>query len=150
MTRLLDMKPPRIAMGLLLLTGVLWHLSPQNTVFYFPYKLIGTVCAASGFVIMMWGWALFKKARTGVCQKECTSTLVRTGAYRYTRNPMYLGMLLMLAGAAFFMGTIPSLLAPVAFFIIMDKVFIPFEEGKLLNSFVSEYSDYMEKTRRWI
>ena len=63
---------------------------------------------------------------------------------------MYLGMLLMLAGAAFFMGTIPSIFAPVAFFLIMDKFFIPYEEEKLHKGFCAEYSDYMETTRRWI
>ncbi len=67
-----------------------------------------------------------------------------------SRNPMYLGMLMMLIGSSFLVGTIPSLFAPVAFFLIIDKVFIPYEEEKLVETFGAEYSYYAQKVRRWI
>ena len=63
---------------------------------------------------------------------------------------MYLGMLLMLLGAAFFMGTISAMLAPAVFFLIIDKVFIPYEEEDLLSSFGDEYNEYIARTRRWL
>jgi len=56
----------------------------------------------------------------------------------------------MLAGASFLMGTIPSMLAPIAFFLIIDKVFIPYEEDKLLNQFGEGYAEYVGSVRRWI
>ncbi len=125
MSRILNMKPPRIAMGLLAITAGLWRLSPQGTLLHIHYRLIATVCVILGAVLNIWAWAAFKKAGTGTCATSEASSLVRTGIFDVTRNPMYLGMLLMLAGAAFFMGTIPSMFAPVAFFLVIDKIFIP-------------------------
>jgi protein-S-isoprenylcysteine O-methyltransferase Ste14 len=52
--------------------------------------------------------------------------------------------------AAFLMGAIQAFFAPAAFFIIMDKVFIPYEEEKLLQGFGNHYDDYMKRTRRWL
>jgi protein-S-isoprenylcysteine O-methyltransferase Ste14 len=59
-------------------------------------------------------------------------------------------MLIMLTGASFLMGTIPSMFAPIGFFIIIDRVFIPYEEKKLLSAFGDVYSKYQMVTRRWI
>jgi protein-S-isoprenylcysteine O-methyltransferase Ste14 len=63
---------------------------------------------------------------------------------------MYLGMLFILAGASLLMGTIPSMLAPIGFFITIDRVFIPYEEEKLLSAFGDVYSNYQRVTRRWL
>jgi protein-S-isoprenylcysteine O-methyltransferase Ste14 len=59
-------------------------------------------------------------------------------------------MLFMLTGASFLMGTIPSMLAPIGFFIIIERVFIPYEEEKLLSVFGDVYSKYQMVTRRWL
>ena len=99
---------------------------------------------------MMWAWLQFRTSKTAVFPTAETSLIIVNGAYRICRNPMYLGMLLMLTGIALFMGTIEALFAPAAFFIIMDKAFIPFEEKKLLNGFGNRYADYMKKTRPWM
>ncbi len=56
----------------------------------------------------------------------------------------------MLTGIAFFMGAVQSFFAPAAFVIIMDKVFIPYEEEKLLQGFENHYVEYMKRTRRWL
>ena len=103
-----------------------------------------------GFIIMMWGWLLFRKVKTAICPTIRASALVTAGIFKISRNPMYLGMLMMLMGSSFLMGTIPSLFAPIAFFLIIDKVFIPYEEEKLVETFGAVYSDYAQKTRRWI
>ncbi len=150
METILKMKPPRIALLLLLVTMVLWHLSPHDTVLHIPYIFLGSICISTGFTTMMWGWLLFKKARTAICPTETSSMLVTGGAFKISRNPMYMGMLMMLAGAAFLMGSIPSMLAPVVFFLIMDKVFIPYEEEKLHKTFGTQYSEYIREVRRWI
>lgn len=150
MPKLLEMRPPRIAIGLLLITVGIWHLSPPNTVLYVPFKMIGWISGVSGFAIMMWAWTQFKKAKTAICPTAESSHLIRNGIYKLTRNPMYLGMLLMLAGASFLMGTLPSTFASIIFFLIMDKVFIPFEEKNLIAGFGTNYLSYMEMTRRWI
>ena len=63
---------------------------------------------------------------------------------------MYLGILTILLGASFLMGTIQSMLTPAAFFLIIDKVFIPYEEDKLTTQFGEGYTEYVESVRRWI
>jgi protein-S-isoprenylcysteine O-methyltransferase Ste14 len=115
-----------------------------------PYKLSGIISIVFGFTVMTWAWLQFKNTDTAICPTAKTSLIVSNGAYRYSRNPMYLGMLAMLLGASFLMGTIHSMFAPVAFFLIIDKVFIPYEEDKLLTQLGEEYAEYMRGTRRWV
>jgi protein-S-isoprenylcysteine O-methyltransferase Ste14 len=150
MSKLLSKRPPRIAMVLLGISIGLWFFSPTETLLYIPYKFIATVSIISGFTVMTWAWLQFRKSDTAVCPTSKSSLIVTNGVYKYSRNPMYLGMLLMLTGASFFMGTMPSMFAPIGFFIIIDKVFIPFEEEKLQNFFGDVYSTYLTQTRRWV
>ena len=150
MNKLLLYRPPRIAILLLIISTGLWYFSPPNTLLYLPFSLLAGACIIVGFTVMTFAWLQFRKSDTAVCPTAKTSRIVMDGLYRYTRNPMYLGMLLMLLGASFIMGTAPSMLAPVAFFIIIDKVFIPYEEDSLLSSFGDSYSAYMKVARRWI
>jgi protein-S-isoprenylcysteine O-methyltransferase Ste14 len=150
MERILKYRPPRIAAFLTAITAAIWFFSPAETVLYIPYRLIGSISLISGFAIMMWAWFQFQKAETALCPTADTTTIVINGAYRICRNPIYLGMLLLLAGIAFFMGAVQAFIAPGAFFLIMDKVFIPYEEEKLLQGFGNQYAEYMKRTRRWL
>jgi protein-S-isoprenylcysteine O-methyltransferase Ste14 len=150
MTRVLTYRPPRIALGLFAVSALAAHLSPTGTVLHLPYPFLGTALTAAGFAVMMWAWVSFRRAKTAVCPTSASSALVTTGVYRVTRNPMYLGMLGMLCGAAFFLGDLPAFLAPVAFFLVIDKVFIPYEEEDLRGTFRAAYEQFVEHTRRWL
>jgi protein-S-isoprenylcysteine O-methyltransferase Ste14 len=150
MNRLLSFRPPRIAMVLMAISIGLWFFSPPQTLLYIPYKWIAGVSIVFGFALMTWAWLQFRKSDTAVCPTSRTSRIVTNGAYTYSQNPMYLGMLILLTGASFLMGTLPSMFAPIGFFIIIDRVFIPFEEGKLLGAFGDVYSNYQKVTRRWL
>ncbi len=150
MPKLIEMRPPRIALVLLLISMGIWHLSPPNTLLHIPFRLIGWIFIVAGFVVMMWAWLQFKEVKTAICPTGISSVLVKKGIFRLTRNPMYLGMLLMLIGASFLMGSLSSSLAFIVFFLIMDKVFIPFEEKKLEGHFGPEYLKYREITNRWL
>jgi protein-S-isoprenylcysteine O-methyltransferase Ste14 len=148
--KILKYRPPRIAAFLMAVTVAIWYFSPAETILYIPYKLIGSISIIGGFTIMLWAWFQFQKAKTAVCPTAKTIAIVTDGAYRICRNPMYLGMLLLSAGIAFFMGAVQAFFAPAAFFIIMDKVFIPYEEEKLLQGFGNQYTEYMKRKRRWL
>ena len=150
MNKILELRPPRIAMALLVFSIGLWYFSPYKTVLFVPYRIIASVIIILGFVIMMWAWMLFRQSRTAVCPTGTTSTIIIKGIYKFSRNPMYLGMTMMLTGASFLMGSAPSFFAPVVFFLIIDKVFIPYEEGKLFATMQEDYSPYFKETRRWI
>jgi len=150
MEQLLKYKPPRIAALLMIIAFTLWHFSPFETILFVHYRIIGTISIVGGFTIMMWAWFQFQKAKTAICPTAETVAIVMNGAYRICRNPMYLGMLSILMGLAFFMGAVEAFFAPAAFFIIIDKVFIPYEEDKLTRGFGEQYVEYSKRTRRWI
>ena len=63
---------------------------------------------------------------------------------------MYLGMVMMMAGAALWFGTLPYYLATVVFFLVINQVFCPFEEEKLVETFGKEYFSYRRKVRCWV
>jgi protein-S-isoprenylcysteine O-methyltransferase Ste14 len=128
----------------------LWFFSPQETLLYIPYKWIACASIAFGFAVMTWAWLQFRKSDTAVCPTSKSSLIVTNGVYKYSQNPMYLGMLLMLTGASFIMGTIPSMFAPIVFFIVIDRVFIPYEQKMLINDFGDVYSNYQTATGRWL
>jgi protein-S-isoprenylcysteine O-methyltransferase Ste14 len=144
------MRPPRLAILLTLVAATLhWTLNIWAGV-CFPWLWGGVVLGLAGFSLMMWSWGLFKKRDVALCPKARTSHLITDGPYRFTRNPMYLGFVLMLAGLALSMGTPPFYLSAIAYFMIINHVFCPYEESKLINSFGAEYLQYMNGVRRWI
>jgi protein-S-isoprenylcysteine O-methyltransferase Ste14 len=147
---IIDMSPPKIAMWLTLIAAVI-HLSfniwEDVRISWFWG---GIILGLGGFSIMMWSWGLFYKRNIGICPKAETTILATNGPYRFTRNPMYLGFVLMLAGIALSVGTPPFYLSAMAYFMIINFVFCPYEESKLISSFGAEYIQYMSKVRRWI
>ena len=81
---------------------------------------------------------------------DTTTTLVRSGVFRLTRNPMYLGLLLILLAWALFLGSGWSLLGPVVFVIYLNRFQILPEERVLAAKFGVEYAAYRKCVRRWI
>ena len=92
----------------------------------------------------------FRKAGTALLPFEEATALVTSGLNRYSRNPMYLGIVLMLVGVALATGSLPCYLASLAFFLIIDSVFCPYEEDKLEQAFGPTYSRYRGTVRRWL
>ncbi|MGE3510774.1 MAG: isoprenylcysteine carboxylmethyltransferase family protein [Vicinamibacterales bacterium] len=142
-------RPPRIAM---LLVGAAalaeWWLGPF--IISKPHPGAGWAVGVMGFLLMVEGWRLFKRDRVAICPTAPTERLVTHGLYRVTRNPMYLGLVLMLAGAAVGVGTAPFYVATIVYFLIVDRVFCRYEEAKLVARFGSEYAAYTRQVRRWL
>ncbi len=78
------------------------------------------------------------------------SKLVTSGPFRITRNPMYLGLVLVTLGIAFWMGAWPMFLTPIAIFATLNWVHIPFEEAKMRRQFSQSFESYSHKVRRWL
>jgi len=90
------------------------------------------------------------KADTGLLPFEEATVLVTGGIFRFTRNPMYLGMFLMMFGAAFLMGSIGALIPLLIFVLIIRYNFVAGEERFMEAAFGQQYLDYKSKVRRWI
>lgn len=93
----------------------------------------------------------FRAANTQLLPTSATNNaLVANGVFSFTRNPMYLGMVLICLAAALWWGRIPMLIAPVAMFAIINTAFIPFEEAKMRRQFGEQFDAYCKRVRRWI
>jgi len=88
--------------------------------------------------------------KTTVMPTKAPDKLVTEGIYRLIRNPMYLGMLLILSGFPLIIDTIIGFVCPVIFFSLMDRIVIPREEKVVESVFGETYREYKSKTRRWI
>lgn len=115
------------------------------------YPVLGTIFLFAGIGLSQTAAALFKKEGTEILPHSPTNKkLVTRGPFRITRNPMYLGMVFVLLGIAFYMGSAPMFLAPLLQFLILHFVFIPYEEKKMANIFGADYEAYRQGTRRWV
>jgi len=102
--RIVDYRPPEIAQLLLLCAAILHWATPLCQLHIFSNHVLGVILGISGFGLMMRGWWLFKKFDTASCPTAITDRLVTAGVYRFTRNPMYLGVIAMFLAVAIFVG----------------------------------------------
>ena len=153
LTRPLELKIPPVA--LVLLSGlVMWTLPPvAATGIFQPYQpwLSGAIALLGGGVCMA-GLLAFRVARTTVdpMRPSAASSLVDGGIYRVTRNPMYLGFLLILLGWALHLATLAALIVLPVFAVYMTVFQIQPEERALRARFGPAFDTYMAQVRRWI
>jgi len=112
--------------------------------------VIGILLVIGGVMIILEAGRLFDHAQTGVIPFSEATTLVTKGGFRFSRNPMYLGMVFILLGLGMKAGSFGCLL-PVPFFIFfIHKHFVLPEEQFMEESFGEDYLAYKAKVRRWI
>ena len=149
----LELKVPPVAVFIVSL--LLIYLADKLNTFdiELPFSwLVFAVCfVASGYFGLSGIWA-FKKAGTTVnpVEIEKASAVVDSGVYRFSRNPMYLGLLLLLIGYGYLQQNLLSLLVSVLFVLYMNRFQITPEESFLQLKFADDYTRYKEKVRRWI
>lgn len=105
---------------------------------------------AVGFGMLATAIVAFLRARTGLIPFSESTALVTSGFYRVTRNPMYLGMVLLLIGSAIWLGSLGAWLPVPPFVWIIRERFIRPEERFLRDIHGAPYDDYCRKVRRWI
>jgi protein-S-isoprenylcysteine O-methyltransferase Ste14 len=118
--------------------------------FGFPYSYLGLVPIATGIVLNLWTDRLFKKRKTTVKPDRMPTHFEKSGPFRISRHPMYLGMALVLFGTAVMTGCLLVAVTSLAFIYIMEKKFIPLEEANMEKVFGREYTDYRKHVRKWI
>ncbi len=149
-SRIIHFRPPRIALALLLLAGLLHWAVPLSRPQLFSHTVIGAGLIIAGFAIMIWAWWLFRRVDTAVCPTEKSSHLVTRGPFAWTRNPMYLGMIGMLSGVSVCLGTLPFYFVTAVYGLIINNVFCPYEEQKLERELGESYLSYKRQVRRWL
>ena len=142
-----NLNPFLILVGLAI---VLNFILPIGVIIQVPYTYLGLFFILFGISINLWCEVLFHKRKTTVNPSGSPCSLIVSGPFRISRNPIYLGMTLILLGIAIFLGTLVTFLLPLVFWAIMETMFIPTEEKNLEKAFGKEYEDYKRKVRRWI
>jgi protein-S-isoprenylcysteine O-methyltransferase Ste14 len=111
---------------------------------------VGLVVFVIGGAIAAWGWLIFHKERTTRVPGEVSTTLVTWGPYRFTRNPMYVGLSLAYVGEGLILHQlVPLLLLPLTI-AYLNQVVIPLEEERLQTVFGPVYDRYRRQVRRWL
>ncbi len=146
--------PPPLVYGLGFLAGYLLHrlsplaLIPGSAADVRPY--VGWGLVAAGAALM--GSAVFAFLRAGTTPNpwKPATVMVTRGPYRFTRNPMYLGWVLVYLGAVLLANTVwPLVLLPGVIFLVRTRL-IAREEAYLERKFGDAYCDYKARVRRWI
>jgi len=144
--------PPLIYLGGLALGIVAERLLNLPTLGLQPAvrELPGGILAVLGQVVSFTGAGTFRRRGTAVLPFKPASRLVTSGIYRWTRNPMYVGMALTYAGVAIFVNSLSALvLLPVVLAIIQTQV-VAKEEAYLERTFGNDYATYKNEVRRWL
>lgn len=145
--------PPVVLVALFALA--MWLLAPLVPSLLVPQSwrlvLAGTF-AASGVAIALSGVLAFRRANTTVDPRvpEQSSSLVIRGIYRYSRNPMYVGFLLLLVALGFYLMSAAALALLPLFVLYMNQFQIAPEERYLLDKFGADYQAYTQQVRRWL
>jgi len=149
----LELKIPPLAVGFVCFVGM-W-ICPA--VLVLPLSSIVRwagfgILLLSGFALLATGARLFLKARTSLSptMPSTASSLVVTGIYRYTRNPMYLGGLVMLSAWALWLAKLSACFFLPLFVVYLTRFQIIPEEKILRARFSTEYDDYIKRVRRWV
>ncbi len=149
-SRVLKLRPPVIAAAYLVVSLVADWVTRDMVTLHIQSSLAGAMLILAGFSLIVWAWSLFRKEGTTILPTENPSAMVIRGPYRFTRNPMYLGITIMLTAIALLVGGLPMFFAPVAFLLTINCVFVPHEERVLEQTFGQAYLDYKKRVRRWL
>lgn len=146
----IPLPPPILMLVLLLLSALLTAVAPIAFVpvsFHGPSAalliLVGLGFSAAGFFS-------FKSRGTPVRPGAEPTQLVLSGPYRITRNPMYLGLLLISIGCFFAVESVWFIIPPILFFWVLNFRLIPFEEQLMEEHFGAQYETYRQRVRRWL
>ena len=142
--------PPILA---LIMIAIIYLSSFIVETFTFSYQtVLSVLVVVVGFGCALPSFRLFAKNKTTISPftPSETTALVTSGMYRYSRNPMYLGLVLLTIAATIFFGTWLGIVIVVAFIFLLNFLQIIPEEEALLDIFGEEYIEYKKKVRRWI
>lgn len=146
-------RPPRLYLGALIV-GFLFDLAlgvrlDQTANIGLGFDLMAYSVTLLGLAIFVWGLVTFRKHDTPVPTIEASRVLVTTGPYRFSRNPIYLGMTILYLGLTLSFHGVAALIFLPGILIAMHRGVILQEEAYLHRRFGADYEDYLAHTNRW-
>jgi protein-S-isoprenylcysteine O-methyltransferase Ste14 len=147
----LKLPPPVWAFLYLIAASAASWMYPWRRSIDLRFVSLGIALIAIGFALSVWAASLFRLEGTELNPtSETNKSLVIRGPYRFTRNPMYLGLVVLTLGVGFAVGSLPMFDVPVLLFATANWVHIPFEEAKMHRQFGAAFDAYISQVRRWI
>lgn len=142
-------RPPVVYLGSIALGVVLHFLWPFRLVAPAVGVPVGVIVVVLAILLFVAAVRTFRRAGTPVPGSLPTTTIVRTGPYRFSRNPIYLAFSLLQLGVAFWLGSVWVLVTLIPAIGLMSFVVIPREERYLAVRF-PDYLSYKTSVRRWL
>ncbi len=131
---------------LIILIHFIW---PGKVIIHFPWNILGIIPIIIGGILNLKADKAFKLKQTTVKPFEKSKVLITTGVFRFSRHPMYLGMVLILIGLSIILGSLTPYIVVVLFIILIHNIFITVEEGMLAETFGDAWLEYKKNTRCW-
>lgn len=149
-TSLPRVPPPAFMLVTVLLMVLLSNYAPITYWLDYPWRYAGIILIILGFSLGLGCGLFFRKLGTNPKPGAKANLIVTKGPFKYTRNPMYLSLMMIVTGVAIFLGTIsPLFLIPILFFILHTQ-FVLREEKLMEEWFGQSYLEYKNKTPRWL
>lgn len=142
--------PPAMFIGTFVVGLLLGKLLGDPDIPMWSTKSFGWFAVVAGGAIMLTAIGLFRKAGTHARPWKRSTSLVTDGVFRWTRNPMYLGMALIYAGCALMFDSLVALLLLIPLVYVIQREVIQREERYMEARFGAAYREYKASVRRWI
>jgi protein-S-isoprenylcysteine O-methyltransferase Ste14 len=148
----LTIPPPLVAATIAFLMWLVSRAVPAADIVLPARRVLAACVAIAGVASALAGVVAFRRVRTTVnpLQPEKASTLVTSGVYHFTRNPMYLGMLLVLVAWALILSNACAAIILPAFILYMNRFQIGPEETALASAFGAAFIEYTSRVRHWL
>lgn len=143
------LRPPLIFLAAILL-GIALNRAWSLPFMASSIRRLGPLVVLCAVLLFLLSWREFRAAGTSVRGSERSTAIVRTGPYRFSRNPIYLAFILLVLGLSIWLNDLWLLLTLVPAVSLIAAVVIPREERFLERNFHSQYSSYKAAVRRWI
>ena len=148
---MVKLPPPVWTLIFLLIAAALSALAGWPRVPGLPIAWLGVALLVLGVALSVASAMLFRREGTEINPVSPTNRkLVTSGPFRFTRNPMYLSLVVASLGIAIWIGAWPMFLAPLATFAMANWIHIPFEEAKMRRQFGANFDAYARSVRRWL
>lgn len=134
----------------LLIALVLNNILPIANILYWPVKFIGLIFIVVGLNLVVFSLYYLKTYQVIIHEGDIPSKLIKTGPFKFSRNPVYLGFFAVTLGVAFLLGSLSSFFVPILFLLVINSTVIPLEETILKKTFKQEYLHYQKSVRKWI
>lgn len=135
----------------LILIRILYQYFPIIIFFNSNLKnIISSFIMIIGIIILIAGFMVLAENKTTSIPNQKSNKLLTSGIYQFSRNPMYLGLLIVLIGVWIDYNCLNSLVILIGYFCINNFIIIKNEENYLHQQFTNQYLDYQKKVRRWL